>query len=147
MLTHVAQIQPLADARGSVAGQSRRRVQGARLVGERSDRHGGVHVGNVGSEFLANGGLVTDYFAVDEDGFGGYETADTPAGDRHPIDQLQFGGSGGLMDGDMFGEEFREVLRVSQCKSIVQRAVWPCLREFLFDLMRRFRILSRSTCD
>jgi len=92
---------------GFVTGHQR---EGARLIGERSDGHSDVDVGIGCSEFLVDGGFIANHFAVDENGFGAYEATDTPAGDCHLIDQLQFGGSDGLMDGDMFGQECLEFI-------------------------------------
>ena len=60
--------------------------QGARLIGQRSDGHGDVNVGIGGGELLLDGGLVADHFAIDENGFGTNEAADSPAGDGHLID-------------------------------------------------------------
>jgi hypothetical protein len=84
--------------------------EGSRLVSERSDGHGDVDIGIGCSEFLVDGGCIANHFAVDENRFGAYETTDTPAGYRHLIDQLQFGGSDGLMDGDMFGQKRLEFI-------------------------------------
>ena len=69
-----------------------------------------MNAGIGGREFLVDLFTIADHFAVDEVGFSGDEAANAPAGDRHLIDQLQFGGSDGLMDGDVLGQHGLVVL-------------------------------------
>jgi hypothetical protein len=92
-----------APVAGFVAGHQR---QGARLIGQRTDGHGDVNATIPCREFFFDFVAVADNFAIDEDGFRIHETANAPAGDRHLLDQLLFGGS----DGDVLGMKFLELL-------------------------------------
>ena len=86
---------------GLVSGHQR---QGTRLIGKGADGHGEVKAGIGGCELLVDFFTIADDFTVDEVGFSGYETTYAPAGNSHLIDQLLFGRSDGLMDGDVLGQ-------------------------------------------